>query len=524
MSLLLENNYDSLADNEKALLKKIKQDLLEHKHINFYAINAKTLIDNAQTMTQFYIKEMNKLADKLRVNPTPKTTEFINELTKVLVNLESKNKKLDQLQTDIPEGMLDVKRALYAAINNPLSTSVDEEIAIQKNLANLKKFMSDLNEQYTTIIKKGGVLDAVLIDTTTLYWTKLREYSKTLKHSVIHLNTCVKLTPAGQLALRCFKNSLPNIPSEKIVTNALNQLKKASKGQVSTKTVLKKIGFYTTSSKEACEYLSRLGKLFFHIPHSERMYHFDYDPTSDLGGTGGNCFGESITFIHSLTIGKVNRICPDAGLLNFQIDQTRELKFRKKTLGEGETAVSPRSKYKSLQWVDIKNMLLENPNFNTGDMCGIIFSMNEYTKSKKGFITGHIAVVAKLDTNLSPYKYLVFEKELGAFGVTDDESLAYLMSQQIMPYYEFMNYSKLKLVKYADATPATYELVNQIKPITNKPKLIAAPSKKAEMPMAESSNKVSERPSSNLFFHPLERSERAESKQSLFLSAECPSR
>lgn len=78
-------------------------------------------------------------------------------------------------------------------------------------------------------------------------------------------------------------------------------------------------------------------------------------------------------------------------------------------------------------------------------------------------------VVAKLDTNLNPYKYIIYEKDFGAFGLTDDESLEYLISEQILPLYRGMNYSKIKLVKYGEASTETYDLLNKIKPQTGIP-------------------------------------------------------
>ena len=92
--------------------------------------------------------------------------------------------------------------------------------------------------------------------------------------------------------------------------------------------------------------------------------------------------------------------------------------------------------------------------------------MNEYTQSQTSFTTGHIAVLASMDVSQSFYKYIVFEKELGVFGVVDDESLEYIFMQQIMAIYGGMNYSKIKLNKYGEATPATYQFISKIKPIT----------------------------------------------------------
>ncbi|HHU0061518.1 TPA: type IV secretion protein Dot, partial [Legionella pneumophila] len=153
----------------------------------------------------------------------------------------------------------------------------------------------------------------------------------------------------------------------------------------------------------------------------------------------------------------------------FQLDQTRNLKFKKTILGEGETVVSESSPHDSIQWEDMMPVLLDNPYFKPGSLCGVIFSMNDYTKAHREFTAGHIIVLAKLDTKLNPYRYIVYEKDFGAFGLSDDESLEYLINKKILPLYRGLNYSKVKLVKYGKASTETYDLLNEIKPQTGVP-------------------------------------------------------
>ena len=482
---LLEENSDFLIEeNEKELLKKAQMELKNYKHINFYSINAETLIKNKINQVQVYIKELNKLADRLKKSPIVNTDidKLISKISNVLAIFEKKQNHLLKLQSKIPEGMLDVKRALYISMDSSLSKSPQEETNLKKHFTDLKLFMSRLNEQYSTVIQQGGSLDTLLLNATTFYWTKLFGYTKLLKQNLFCLENSNQLTPAGHLALRCLKSALPKAPSQGEIDKALSLLKKVGKSEMSTQSTMKEIGFCSKNSREACLYLSQLGKLFFHMPHNENMYHFDYDPTDDLADTLGNCFGESMLFIHSLSKGTFKRICPEFGLINFQLDQSLTLKFQKQTLGQAETNVSAQSKYQSLQWEDTRNLFLNNLRFNPGDLCGITLTMNDYTKSKKSILSGHIAVVAKLDTRLSPYKYLVFEKELGALGLVDDESLEYVISQQVLPIYESSNYSQIKLIKYGEATKATYDLLTNIKPIIGSSKRLAVEKEVLEEP------------------------------------------
>ncbi len=64
--------------------------------------------------------------------------------------------------------------------------------------------MSNLDREYLDLIKKGGLLNSILLDTTTLYWIKLREYSVLLIECCFSLQKSHQLTEEGRLALRCF--------------------------------------------------------------------------------------------------------------------------------------------------------------------------------------------------------------------------------------------------------------------------------------------------------------------------------
>ncbi|HAT8180129.1 TPA: type IV secretion protein Dot [Legionella pneumophila] len=466
---LIEENIEVFAsEREKKLLQKVKVDLASFNPINFYALDAEKQITNALELIESYCIEMSRILDELNHQSSSvlANENLISKIKNILTDLKNKQNKIHQLRDKIPEGMLDIKRALYIAESSFLSKSQPEEKELKSKFKLIKQFMSDLDKEYLDLMKKGGLLSSILLATTTLYWTKLRVYSVLVNQCHISLQKSHQLTEEGQLALRCFNSAVQKMPSKKSILNALKILSKLNNKAES----IEKIGFFSPNGREACIQLARWGKPFFYIPRSEEMYHFDYDPKEDLNDTGGNCFGESMMFIHFLSKGAIRWLCPEAGLINFQLDQTRNLKFKKATLGEGETVVSDNSPHDSIQWEDMKPVLLDNPYFKPGSLCGVIFSMNDYTKAKREFTAGHIIVVAKLDIKLNPYKYIVYERDFGAFGLTDDESLEYLISEQILPLYRGMNYSKIKLVKYGEASTETYDLLNEIKPQTGTPK------------------------------------------------------
>lgn len=462
---LLEENPDIfISDREKDLLKKAEEDLTSFKHINFYALDAEQQLNGSLKLIEYYQIEMSRILDSFanKSSIILANNELIHKIRTILTNLSNKQNKITQLKEKIPQGVLDIKRAMYIAESSILSNLEVEDKEFKLKLQSIKEFLCRLNKDYMALIKQGGLLNPVLISTTAFYWNKFHEYSSLLRETYTYLRKLHQLTEEGQLALDCFNSAIQKLPSKKSITGALKILNQKDK-KIDP---IKKIGFVSSSGREACLQLTQLGKQFFYIPRKEEMHHFDYIPKEDLNDTGGNCYGESIMFIHHLSKGEIRWLCPEAGLINFQLDQTRNLKFNRKNLGEGETEVSEDSAYDSLEWEDMKPVLVDNPLFKSGNLCGVIFSMNDYTKSQRDFTAGHIIVVAKFDTELNPYKYIIYEKDFGAFGLMDDESLEYIITQQILPLYKGMNYSKMRLVQYEEASAKTYDLLNSIKPQT----------------------------------------------------------
>lgn len=465
--ILREHPQLFASEHEQKLLNKMTLDKNNYSFINFYALNAEEQINNKLATIEVYLSDISRVLKKLKENSVPNTEliELINEFSGIIASLENKKDKIIRLKAIIPEGMLDIKRVLHAIDVDQaiLSNSIVDDSMLKHLFLVLKDFMKHANKDYNKIIKQGGSLDFILFETSKLYWMKLEDYRKNLKHVMAYLKQCATLTNSGDLVLRCCQNALAKIPA---TASALNFLGKWNLKQTTFDSLINQIGFSSTTGQKIGRYLITSGKPFFHMPHNENRYHIDYEPTLDLAETGGNCVGESMMFIQDLSVGRFKRLCPEAGIVNFQLDQTKKLSFQKTVLGQAETDVSAVSKHQSLQWEDAKEILIDNPDFKEGDLCGIFFSMNEYTRAQRTFTPGHIAVVAKLDTSKSLYKYVVFEKEIGVFGLVDDESLEYIINKQIMNIYRGMNYSKMELTKYQEASPATYQFISLIQPVT----------------------------------------------------------
>jgi len=171
-----------------------------------------------------------------------------------------------------------------------------------------------------------------------------------------------------------------------------------------------------------------------------------------------------MSFITSLVNGDFKVLRPPMSLINYQIDQNRPWIYKKEYIASAETEVSAESIHDSIQWDDIKSVFFDESGFQPGFICGLSFSMNSYTKAQRDFTAGHIAVVAKLDIERSLYKYVVYEKEFGVFGLMDEESLEQVI-RAIMALYSGMNYSRVKLRKYGEATDKTYALLNSLIPL-----------------------------------------------------------
>ncbi len=183
--------------------------------------------------------------------------------------------KLDKhikIATEIPEGMLDVKRALsfqgelkviqnkiqieqhmLSSLTDPekiqsskdrlaglekkeqtllsikFSATDEEDKEIKERLEELRGLMSSSIKGYQEIAVAGGDLNAFLHKTTGFYWENLYVYRKTLAAFNKYIENGLDLTPEGQLVQKCIENALNETPSNLVILNALVRVSKVDK-------------------------------------------------------------------------------------------------------------------------------------------------------------------------------------------------------------------------------------------------------------------------------------------------------
>ncbi|MFO2939220.1 type IV secretion protein Dot, partial [Legionella pneumophila serogroup 1] len=146
-SLIEENTEVFASERGKQLLQKVKADLASFKPINFYALDAAKQITSTLKLIESYCIEMGRILDELnyQFSISLVNEKLINKIENILTNLKNKQNKITQLREKIPEGMLDVKRALYITEDFFLSKSEPEEKELRLKFKCIKKFMSNLN-------------------------------------------------------------------------------------------------------------------------------------------------------------------------------------------------------------------------------------------------------------------------------------------------------------------------------------------------------------------------------------------
>ncbi len=456
----LESNKILLIQKDaQTLLANAKSDLESFQFINYYHVNAKKQFSDALLMLNEYTS--NLLQFKNKNSELPKLVSL--DLEEIFTLLNRRKTTLETLRNKIPNGILDVKRALSLS-GNKFSTIDEENEELINILILLKDYLTNLNKSFMKLVKKGDPLEDVLWNTSIFYWKELQTYRGFLIDVNNYFIKCkAHLTTEGVLAARSIKEALNSMPSKTLIDSTLSIMNRDKKNKIA---LLHKHGFCSDVAIDCCLRLKKLKKTYFYLPHDNDKYHFDYNPKQDLAETGGDCFGQSISVILSLIKGQFKWLCPELDLLNYQLEQARTLppSLSRKIIANAETEVSSASQYHSIQWNDLARVF-NDEQLKKDDICGLMFTQNSYTKSQRSFTAGHIAMVAKLDIEKNPYKYIVFEKELGLFGLTDDNSLEIIINA-IMALYQNMNYSIAQLVKYGEATDQTYKLLNSIRPFS----------------------------------------------------------
>ncbi len=453
-------SHKAIAKKNTALFEKAKKDAKLFPSMDYYHPHAQDKLSKTLEM----LTEYQTSFSLLRQTFTKDYEQVLFEIDEILLFLSKAKNILELLIRKIPHGMLDVKRALRLQ-HTKLGKLPSENEQLKNYLLLLNNFLTTINQEFIGLVQSGDSLENILWNTSLFYWEQLRDYHELLRESKNYFNNCTaNLTDSGILAAQSINNAFNEMPLLETINSSLSLMHRPG---VNKKNLLNIQGFCSPTAINCCVHLTELNKTYFHLPHHNNKYHFDYNPTQDLIEVGGDCFGQSMMIIFSLIKGEFKWLCPEESLLNYQIEQTRPVPkpLSQETIASAETEVSAQSTYNSIQWSDLYQ-LFSNEHLKKDSICALSFAQNSYTKSNRSFNSSHIAVVAKLDQERSPYKYILFEKELGLFGLSDEESLEILV-KTIMNLYQKMNYSIVKLIKYGEVSEQGYQLLDSFRPFAS---------------------------------------------------------
>ena len=437
--------------------------------------------------------------------------EGFAEITKGKTTLLTSLDKHEILTEKIPEGMLDVKRALcfqqelrvlqkkieykknelsqlaegdsrrvalaseiekleeQAQLTPTIKFSTSEAVdhKIKAMLDDLRGLMASSIKGYQDLIVAGGDYNAFLHKTTAFYWESLYLYRETLSAVNDYCMAASDLTDEGKLVVKCINNAFKQAPKQEAIHFALKKvkdvdkdLKKREKSYNAEKSP--PVRFYKNLAATFVDSLltKQEGKFCF-IPYNANSYVLDHPAGTDLAGALGNCFGETQMFLLRINAKEptFNNICPERALLNFQLDQSRKVfgaNSSPKELGKFEVRSTDSEK---VGWDTIKNFLIKDVDSkHHGDIC--LMKLKGATVPGHHTEVGHAIGFIKMK-NPTPYKYVVYDYNMGAMGFSDDVQLE-LFIKKIFDtenggYYPF---SKCVFEKVGEVSDECQQLIN----------------------------------------------------------------
>ncbi|RUR07823.1 hypothetical protein [Legionella sp. km772] len=398
---------------------------------------------------------------------------LVNEIKAAQLKLAKKQKELTSLSAENPnyftlkteiENLEEVIKTLNQRISFSANEKDDKDL--KDMLEDMRKLMTTSINGYQKLLTSGGDMNAYLHQTTGFYWENLFLYRKTLEAFNQKLKDTPNLTAKGEELAQCVTKALEDVPSLAAINKAVNAVK-----QVDNKLSLRgtkynekvdeyRVKFYKEGAVSITNtILEQEDKPFFFLPYNANNYVLDHPAHVDIIGALGNCYGETQMFLKRINCKSpsVNNICPETELMNFQLDQTRSLSANPETQGTF-TASNPGDFAK---WDTIKDFITK-PATSTahGDVCYLRFSGAR--------VPGHDADVAHAMglikfTNPDPYKYIVYDYNLGAMGFSTETQLQTFFKQifeaESGAYYP---YSKCVMQKVDEVTPECANFINGV--------------------------------------------------------------
>jgi hypothetical protein len=495
----------------EAIKIKITELTTQLKRDDEATINNKIMINKRQELEQKindYTKQVTEYNNE--VNDIPK----FDILEKRQNELRLRLTKHLTLKEQIPEGMLDVKRAL--SFNQELrkaQKSLDskrtelralpdrgsqasklsikiEELEVQLKLIPLTKFSSsgkdnekivlmldDLRRLMATSIKgyqdlvvSGGEINAFYHKTTGFYWENLYLYRETLAGINSYLQESPLLTPEGKLVAKCLDMAFKVIPKKEEINDALTYVKAVDLNlSQRANTYNKNVGenpvrFYKGSAASFVDFIlqEEVPKPFFFIPYNANSYVLDQPAHLDLVSALGNCYGETQMFLQRINGSNptLNNICPERELMNFQLDQSRKIGDISKSVGEYNSELAPQTSgpKEFVRWNSIKHFLTSPADSSKhGDICFLRLEGARSPDNDKDI--AHAIGFIKMK-NPSPYKYVVYDYNLGAMGFSDDRQLEAFFKKIFEGNDAYYPYSRCVLEKVAEVSDECQQFIN----------------------------------------------------------------
>lgn len=451
------------------------------------------------------ISSLSQAKDKLRrtIQAQRSSDQSIIKLKDTISHLQKKLKKTENLQEKLPKGMLDIKRALYFVylqkstrekiekeqakkppeqsqqklhkyiqqqqeVKFCMDDKQDVEQLLIEQLEAINKLMSSIRIEYQKLENTGGQKTIYLHKTTAFYWESLHVYRLALLNLKNHIDEISKngaLSQTGKLVEECINQAVKDLPSTEKINSGLNASKivdnfpsEFNKQYKHDKEKDQRLSYFKMQALELVKGETGPTGKYFYLPYSNIQYSLDHPSGTDFADAAGNCHGETLMFLQQIgTKQNINNICPEADLIEFQLDQTKTIE------GTSPTTLGEKiEKIEKVEWGDVE-ALLKHPIIDEyGDLCQISLGGLEL---ESGAIVGHSIGLLRIKEP-SPYKYVLYDYTLGAIGLESDDELKKYFDNALNYYRPFKT---IKLTKHSAMNQDCKNFISSIKPLEDGP-------------------------------------------------------
>lgn len=506
--LLTIDNIEQLANDTE-----VKTALAKNKAMNTAPITLRSVNDalkrdlTAQPENKLNSPKKSELEQRKKslsgiIEQYEKETQDIPGFSKLnlkLIYLEKQLNKHNRIIAQIPNGMMDLKRALSfneshlslnakiqeieaelerdndasqieklkkrlsklkinkaALLSYQFSHSSARDAQIKEQLKDLKQLMRTSINSYQELAIAGGDINAYLQQTTGFYWENLLLFRRTVEAIHQQLPQNRDVTKLGKNLVQCIDNSLKHIPCEQTIQTALAEVKTVdanlSKRAQAHTTMVDDHSFVRFYKGMATIIIDKLmateaeNPMFF-LPYSANNYVLDHPAHTDISGALGNCFGETQAFLKQINGPKptINNICPPPDLINYQLDQSRRAS-KKDVCDLGQYKAQTADDF--VKWSTIKELLTQEVSSeHHGDVCWLKFKGARVPDNDKD--VAHTIGFIKIKKP-DPYQYVIYDYNLGTMGFSNESQLQTFFEYIFEGPLSYYPYSSFQMEKIDD--------------------------------------------------------------------------